>query len=68
MLASMESAPNPRPARSRRPASSSSPNLVMTVVPPVGFAEVRWPSWLAPVGASWKRTGATNATHDPRSE
>lgn len=68
MLASMESAPVARSPRPRRPASQSSPSLVMAMVPPVGLAEVRWPSWLAPVGVNWKRTEAAKPVHDSRSE
>ena len=28
------------------------------------FADYRWPSWLAPVDAGWKRSGAIASSHN----
>jgi len=45
--------------RSRRPAPTRSGDLIFALTPPPTSAqtEALWPSWLSPLGASWKRSG-----------
>lgn len=67
MLSSMESAPPARSPRSRKPSPPSSPSLVLAMVPPVSLAEVRWPTWLEPMGAPWSRPAPRKPPSESRS-
>jgi hypothetical protein len=70
MMLSGDPVPPEAPARLRRPTASPSQGLIFALAsPPVGRTEVLWPSWLAPIGASWKRPSASRTQlSGPRSE
>ena len=54
-------------ARLRRPTAA--PGVVFAMAsPPTPRSDLSWPSWLAPVGASWKRPSAFRSTPESRSE
>lgn len=52
-----------------RRAPSPPPGMVFAMAaPPTARADVLWPSWLSPVGASWKRPTAFRSQPETRSE
>jgi hypothetical protein len=51
----------PAPRQGMHPLAEGEPTV------PV-FASYRWPSWLAPVDAGWKRSGAVASQTPARSE
>lgn len=58
-------------AKMRRPPTLGSPGVLLALTPPptAGRTEALWPSWLSPIGASWKRPAAApNADPSQRSE
>ena len=56
--------------RPRRANAAPSQGLIFALAtPPAGRADTVWPSWLSPIGASWKRPAAFRTqSKDPRSE
>jgi hypothetical protein len=63
-----EATPMEQNSRTRRNPSPP-PGMVFAMAsPPVERMDVLWPSWLSPVGASWRRPTAFRSNHAPRNE
>jgi hypothetical protein len=54
--------------RNRRSPSPPTGMVFAMAAPPVERTDVLWPSWLSPVGASWRRPTAFRSNHPTRSE
>ena len=57
--------------KSRRPTPSGASGLILALTPPPTAArnEALWPSWLSPIGATWKRpASAASSAASQRSE
>lgn len=63
-----EATPMEPTPRNRRPPTAPTGMVFAMAAPPVERTDVLWPSWLSPVGASWRRPTAFRPNRPPRSE
>jgi hypothetical protein len=61
MLSGETMAPEPE-VRARRPMTATRELLFAMATPPMARSEALWPTWLSPLGASWKRSNGSR-TH-----
>ena len=68
MLTSETPAPE-APVRARRPPMATRELLFAMATPPLARSEALWPTWLSPLGATWRRASASRShPHGNRSE
>ena len=54
--------------RARRPPMATRELLFAMATPPIGRSEALWPTWLAPIAATWRRRPLRTHPTDARSE
>ncbi len=54
--------------RNRRPPVATRELLFAMATPPIGRSEALWPTWLAPIAATWRRRPLRTHPNSFRSE